>query len=174
MPQALSQTDTQSSGSATVWAQGCCPCSPRLTSVHPVEQPLPGFFIWDRGLGSRQVALPHCFHRLLRIPVLTSDAAPSSPPAGDSCCQHLVSVCPGQRSALHSRLLGVSGISSCPHLAWEALYLLPHVHPMPCCLVPTTPLALLTQVSLRSAGGGVLPSGPDLRPLSRGRLTGRK
>lgn len=71
------------------------------------------------------------------VPGLTSDAAPSFLPFGHSCSRILFLFVPESQSTLHSWLLGVFGISSCPHLAWEALYLLPHNHPvLLTCLFP--------------------------------------
>lgn len=76
---------------------------------------------------------PIVCNRASRHPVLTSNAAPSSLPAGDSCypasCFCLSQI---------ARALCILGCWVClespptPHLVWEALYLLPHVYPMAC------------------------------------------
>lgn len=101
--------------SGSAWAQGRCPGTRRLASVHPIEKLLPGFFMWGGDWGSRQVAVTPLF------------ATPSRHPSPNLQCSPLLTACWGQllpsilflfvpdsQSTLHSWLLGVSGISSYP------------------------------------------------------------
>ena len=100
---------------------------------------------------------------LLRIPIPTSRAPPPSCLPGTAVARILFLFVPDSQSTLHSWLLGVFGISPFP--LREALYLLPHVHPVPCCLVPATP-PHLTPFQLQPAGGKGLPSEGSRPPPS--------
>lgn len=113
-----------------------------LTSTHPAETLLPDFLAWDRGGGlggwsSPAVcrgAPPSCYRGQLW-------------PTSCSWLSH-------SQSALHSCLLACL---ESPLPLREARYLWPHVHPVPCCLVPAPP-PHLTPVQLQPAGVKGLPS----------------
>lgn len=70
-----------------------------------------------------------------------SSAAPPSGLLGTAVAQHLVSVYPDSQRTLHSTFLVAGCVwNLLPHLARETLYLLPHVHPLPCPFIPPLPL----------------------------------